>query len=92
MSDNIREEISHLRKGLTGAADLIAVEFGSFPKDQLNFTQDEPVWARWSADTQLRHIACVPCRWLHGLCREILESRGHHLPEMDMETIKAYSA
>ena len=89
MSDNIREEISHLRKGLTGAADLIAVEFGSFPKDQLNFTQDEPVWARWSADTQLRHIACVPCRWLHGLCREILESRGHHLPEMDMETINA---
>lgn len=89
MSDNIQEEISHLCTGLTGTADLVAAEFGSFPEDQMNFTQDEPVWARWSADTQLRHMACVPCRWLHGLCREFLESRGHRLPEIDMETINA---
>ena len=87
MSERVREEMTHLRKGLTGSADLVAAEFAGFPEDKLGFTQDEPVWARWSADTQLRHMACVPCRWLHGLCREVLEPRGHRLPEMDMAAI-----
>lgn len=87
MSDGIREEISHLRNGFTTVADLVAAEFESFPEDRLDFTQNEPIWARWSAETQLRHMACVPCRWLHGHFREILESRGHRLPEIDMDTI-----
>ncbi len=89
MREKAREEISHLREGLAAAADLVAAEFEGFPEDRLDFTQDEPVWARWSADTQLRHMTCVPCRWLHGLCRKFLEARGHRLPEMNMDSINA---
>ena len=89
MSDDIQAEIEHLREGLSGAADLTAKEVAYFTDDQFTFSQDDPVWARWSAETQLRHMACVPCRWLHGLFRETLEAQGHRLPEVDMDTIRS---
>jgi hypothetical protein len=89
MSENVREEMGHLREALTGAADRVAEEVADFSEEQMAFTQDEPLWARWSADVQFRHIACVPCRWLLGIFREGLDSRGYQFPEVDMETIQA---
>ena len=76
MSENVHEEIEHLCQGLSGAADRVAEEVADFSGEQMTFTRDEPVWARWSAEVQLRHMACVPCCWLHGLFREGLEGQG----------------
>ncbi len=89
MSENIREEIGHLRQGHSLGADRVAEEFADLSDEQMTFSQDEPVWARWSAEVQLRHMACVPCRWLLGSFREGLEERGYRLPDVDMETIQA---
>ncbi|MBT3350846.1 MAG: hypothetical protein HOJ95_09600 [Nitrospinaceae bacterium] len=87
MSAEINDEIKHLRKGLSAAGDLLANELADFPEARMDFCQDEPVWARWSAEVQLRHIACVPCRWLLGIFRESLEAQGYSLPDVDMKTI-----
>lgn len=87
MSVKIQEEIVHLRQGLSVAGDLLAEELTGFPEERMDFCQDEPVWARWSAEVQLRHIACVPCRWLLGIFREGLLAQGYDLPDVDMKTI-----
>lgn len=87
MSVEIHEEIAHLRQGLSAAADMLAEELAGFPEARMDFCQDEPVWARWPAEVQLRHIACVPCRWLLGIFREGLLARGYDLPGVDMKTI-----
>lgn len=89
MGEKIEDEIAHLKRAFAIAGDRVAEEFKDFPEDQLGFTQDEPVWARWSAETQIRHMACVPCRWLHNLCGDFLRERGYTLPEIDMDQVNA---
>jgi hypothetical protein len=89
MTEDVRQEAEHLSQRLSGAADLVAREVDDLSGERMTFSRDEPVWARWSAEVQLRHMACVPCRWLHGIFREGLENEGYRLPEVDMETIQA---
>lgn len=87
MSVDIQEEIAYLRQRLSVAGDMLAEELADFPEARMDFCQDEPVWARWSAEVQLRHIACVPCRWLLGIFRKSLLAQGYQLPDVDMKTI-----
>ena len=69
MTEDVRQEAEHLSQRLSGAADLVAREVDDLSGERMTFSRDEPVWARWSAEVQLRHMACVPCRWLHGIFR-----------------------
>jgi hypothetical protein len=87
LSVDIQEEIAYLRQRLSVAGDMLAEELADFPEARMDFCQDEPVWARWSAEVQLRHIACVPCRWLLGIFRKSLLAQGYQLPDVDMKTI-----
>ncbi|MBT3434547.1 MAG: hypothetical protein HN435_11620, partial [Nitrospinaceae bacterium] len=64
MSDEVLAEVPLLKEALAGDAERIRTEIASLSEEQMTFSQQEPVWARWSVDAQLRHIALLCCRWV----------------------------
>jgi len=86
MNSDIRAEILSLRKSLAAAPSRVIDELSGLNPEQMAFSQGDPVWARWSADMQLRHIALMICRWL-GRFWAPLEERGHSLPEVDLDAV-----
>ncbi len=86
MSENIETEIPLLREGLMAAPDRLADEISGLTEEQMNFRREEPVWARWSPEMQLRHMALMSCRWLERF-REPLEAKGYAYPALDMKAV-----
>ena len=86
MNSDIRAEILSLRKSLAAAPSRVIDELSVLNPEQMAFSQGDPVWARWSADMQLRQIALMICRWL-GRFWAPLEERGHSLPEVDLDAV-----
>ena len=86
MNSDIRAEILSLRKSLAAAPSRVIDELSGLNPEQMAFSQGDPVWARWSADMQLRHIALMICRWL-GRFWAPLEERGHSLLEVDLDAV-----
>jgi len=86
MNSDIRAEILSLRKSLAAAPSRVIDELSGLNPEQMAFSQGDPVWARWSADMQLRQIALMICRWL-GRFWAPLEERGHSLPEVDLDAV-----
>ncbi|MFC1492027.1 hypothetical protein ACFLQ0_05530, partial [Nitrospinota bacterium] len=72
--------------GLPSHPAVSQTEIAGLSEEQMAFSREEPVWARWSADMQLRHIALMICRWL-GRLREPLERKGYTLPEVDLAEV-----
>lgn len=88
MTEEIRAEIPRLKKGLAACPDWVAAEMADFSEEQMRFTRQEPVWARWSAETQLRHMVNVPFRWLVEQMGPPLRARGYAFPPLDVAAIQ----
>jgi hypothetical protein len=88
MSDAMRAETPGLREGLQRVPDQVALETEDFTEEQLAHRQEEPVWAQWSVDQQIRHIASPPCTWLLDRFRDKLIARGHKPPEIDLKALR----
>ena len=86
MSDEVLAEVPLLKEALAGDAERIRTEIASLSEEQMTFSQQEPVWARWSVDAQLRHIALLCCRWVNRV-REPLEEKGHTFPDVNMDAV-----
>lgn len=86
MSAEILAEVPLLKQALAGDAGRIRAEITPLSEAQMAFSQDDPVWARWSAEVQLRHIALLCCRWVNRV-RGPLEERGHTFPGVDMDAV-----
>ena len=89
MSDAMRAEVPALREGLSRVPDQVALETEDFTEEQLAHRQEEPAWAQWSVDRQIRHIASPPCTWLLDRFRDGLIARGYKLPELDPAALRA---
>ena len=88
MTEEMRAEIPALRAGLAADPDWVADEIADFSGEQFSFERQEPVWARWSPEIQVRHMASVPCRYLLGFFGETLLERGYELPEVGQEFLR----
>ncbi len=86
MSEMIEAEIPVLRAGLAAAPARLTREMAGIPEAQMGFRREEPVWARWSAEMQLRHMALMICRWLERF-KEPLEEKGYSFPAVDMDAV-----
>ncbi len=86
MSGMIETEKLLIRAGLAAAPDRLAKEIAGLTEEQMVFRCDEPVWARWSAEMQLRHMALMICNWLERF-REPLEEKGYEYPAVDMKAV-----
>lgn len=82
----IEAEIPLLRAGLAAAPDRLADEIAGLTEEQMGFRRGEPVWARWSAEMQLRHMALMICNWLERF-REPLEEKGYTYQAVDMKAV-----
>ena len=89
MSDAMRAEVPGLREGLSCVPDQVALETEDFTEEQLAHRQEEPAWAQWSVDQQIRHIASPPCSWLLDRFRDGLIARGYKLPDLDPAALRA---
>ena len=89
-TEMIETERPLLLAGLAAAPDRLAKEIAGLTEEQMGFQRDEPVWARWSADMQLRHMALMICNWLERF-REPLEEKGYEYQAVDMKTVMSGS-
>lgn len=89
MSEAMGAEVPGLKEGLGRVPDQVAAETEGLTGEQLAYRQEEPVWARWSVDEQIRHIASPPCTWLLDRFRDGLTARGHKPPEIDLKALRA---
>lgn len=87
MSQEMANEILILLAALAADPDVVAKEIENVSGDDFTFTQDEPGWARWSIERQVRHMANVPCHWLLNHFGDALHEKGYPLPDVDMKTI-----
>lgn len=86
MSDPIEAEIPHLRRELHAAPDRLEKEVAGLTDEQMAFKRDDPIWARWSAEMQLRHMALMISNWLERY-RQPLEANGHEFPDVDSKAV-----
>jgi hypothetical protein len=86
MSESVVAEARRLAEALAADPDRIEAEISGMSDEQMAYSADDPVWARWSAEMNLRHIALLSCRWLNRL-RGPLEERGYTFPEVEMEAV-----
>lgn len=86
MSDSVVAEARRLAEALAADPDRIEAEISGMSDEQMAYSADDPVWARWSAEMNLRHIALLSCRWFNRL-RGPLEERGYTFPEVEMEAV-----
>ncbi len=77
----MREEFSRLGAALKGYPDLVRGEVEGLTLEQMAYASQEPPWARWSIDLQMRHIALVTPAWLALRAGELLRQRGYAFPE-----------
>ena len=77
----MNEECEKLRTALKNYPDLIYGEVEGLTHEQMSYANEEPPWARWSIDLQLRHIALVTPVWLSLRAGEVLRREGQTFPE-----------
>lgn len=74
-------EWEKLRGALKSYPGLIRGEVDGLTHEQMAYANQEPPWARWSIDLQLRHIAFVTPVWLTLRAGKILRGEGYSFPE-----------
>ncbi len=77
----MNEEWKKLRPALKNDPDLVDGEVEELTHEQMSYANEEPPWARWSIDLQLRHIALVTPVWLSLRAGEMLRREGYSFPE-----------
>ncbi len=77
----MNEEWNKLRTALKNYPDLVYGEVEGLNHEQMSYANEEPPWARWSIDLQLRHIALVTPVWLSLRAGEMLRREGYTFPE-----------
>ncbi|MDA0998892.1 MAG: hypothetical protein O2807_00055 [bacterium] len=87
MSQEMADEIPVLLIGLAADPDIVAKEIENVSGEDFTYSQDEPGWARWSIETQMRHMANVPCHWLINQFGDSLRDKRYDLPDVDMKAI-----
>ena len=58
------EEWRDLGTNLANYPDLVYEEVEGLTHEQMCYANEEPPWARWSMDLQIRHIALMTPVWL----------------------------
>ncbi len=74
-------EWPELKTRLQNYPDLVYGEVDGLTHEQMSYANEEPPWARWSMDLQLRHIALVTPVWLSMRAGEMLLREGYAFPD-----------
>ncbi|MBI3126986.1 MAG: hypothetical protein HYZ11_05210 [Candidatus Tectomicrobia bacterium] len=74
-------EIARLRAELKSYPDIVRGEIDGLTWEQMCYAAQEPAWARWCIDLQIRHIALVTPVWLSLRAEEVLRREGYRFPE-----------
>ena len=77
----MKEEWKNLRTAIKTYPNLVYKEVEGLTHEQMSYANEEPPWARWSIDLQLRHIALVTPVWLSLRAGEVLHRAGYTFPE-----------
>ncbi len=77
----MNEEWSQLRTDLAHYPDLVYGEVEGLNHEQMCYANEEPPWARWSMDLQIRHIALMTPVWLSMRAGEMLTREGYAFPD-----------
>ncbi|MBI2178735.1 MAG: hypothetical protein HYU38_10445 [Candidatus Tectomicrobia bacterium] len=77
----MESEFPRLRESLEAYPGLVWSEIDGLTLEQMAYASQEPPWARWSIDLQVRHIALVTPVWLFLRAEETLRRRGYAFPE-----------
>ena len=72
--------MSKLRAWLASYPDWILDETAGLNIEQLAFAAQEPGWARWSIDLQVRHMAMGAPNWLYLRGRDTVRAAGYDFP------------
>ena len=76
----MNEEWRELRTNLADYPDLVYGEVERLNHEQMCYANEEPPWARWSMDLQIRHIALMTPVWLSMRAGEMLKREGYAFP------------
>jgi len=77
----VNEEWSELKVALENYPDLVYAEVDGLTHEQMCYANEEPPWARWSMDLQIRHIALLTPVWLYLRAGEMLSREGYSFPD-----------
>ncbi len=77
----MNEEWKKLGVALEDYPDLVYEEVESLTHEQMCYANEEPPWARWSMDLQIRHIALMTPVWLYLRAGEMLTREGYAFPD-----------
>ncbi len=77
----MNEEWSELKAALENYPDLVCAEVDGLTHEQMCYANEEPPWARWSMDLQIRHIALMTPVWLYLRAGEMLGREGYSFPD-----------
>lgn len=77
----MNEEWKKLRVALEDYPDLVYGEVEGLTHEQMCYANEEPPWARWSMDLQIRHIALMTPVWLYLRAGEMLAKEGYAFPD-----------
>ena len=77
----MNEEWKKLRVALENYPDLVYEEVEGLTHEQMCYANEEPPWARWSMDLQIRHIALMTPVWLSMRAKEVLLREGYTFPD-----------
>lgn len=77
----MNEEWKKLRVALKNYPGLVYEEVEGLTHEQMCYANEEPPWARWSMDLQIRHIALMTPVWLSMRAKEVLLREGYTFPD-----------
>ena len=77
----MNEEWNELKIALENYPDLVYGEVEGLTHEQMCYANEEPPWARWSMDLQIRHIALMTPVWLSMRAKEVLLREGYTFPD-----------
>ena len=77
----MNEEWKTLRVALENYPGLVYEEVEGLTHEQMCYANEEPPWARWSMDLQIRHIALMTPVWLSMRAKEVLLREGYTFPD-----------
>ena len=74
-------EWRELKIALESYPDLVYGEVEGLTHEQMCYANEEPPWARWSMDLQIRHIALMTPVWLSMRAGKVLLREGYTFPD-----------
>ena len=77
----MNEEWNELKIALENYPDLVYEEVEGLTHEQMSYANEDPPWARWSMDLQIRHIALMTPVWLSMRAEEVLLREGYTFPD-----------